>query len=143
MAEGIEIIIKKKGSPGETPEAAEASKETDGAPNEPGKPSNLQKQINTLLINYGKQSLQEGFKIFSDISGNYVLSNKIDTAVNLAADAATIAAGGWVGAIAVGFKYTTQSIEQAINLRREQNKIQAMNQMLGEITQLGGRYTNA
>ena len=141
--QGIEVIIKKKGSPGETPEAAEASQETAGVSNEPGKPSSTQKQVNTLLINYGKQSLQQGFKIYTDFSSNYTLSNKIDTVTNLAADIATIAAGGWLGVAAVGFKYSTQIIDSSINNQRMQNQIQARNMMLGDIVQLGGRYTNA
>lgn len=137
MPEGIEIKISKKGAPG-TEGMPDAKKDS-----EPGKPSSTQKQVNTLLVNYGKQSLQEGYKLITDFSGDYVTANRIDTVLNIAADISTIATGGWVGAIAVGFKYTTQSIEQTINLRREQNRIQTMNQMLGEITQLGGRYTNA
>ena len=137
MPEGIEIKISKKGAPG-----------TDGMPDgkkddEPGKPSSVQKQVNTLLINYGKQSLQEGYKLITDFTGDYVTANRIDTVLNVAADISSIAIGGWVGAVAVGFKHTTQTIESFINVNREQNRIRTMNQMLGEVVQLGGRYTNA
>ena len=137
MPEGIEVRIYKKGSPGTEGMQPDTKKDT-----EPGKPSALQKQVNTLLINYGKQTLQEGYKLITDFTGDYVLANRIDNALNVAADISTIAIGGWVGAIAVGFKRTTQAIEYEINARREQNRVNAMNQMLGEITQLGGRYTN-
>lgn len=137
MPEGIEIKISKKGAPGTEGMQPDATKDK-----EPGKPSSVQKQVNTLLVNYGKQSLAEAYKLYTDFSGDYVTANKIDAVLNIAADISTIAIGGWVGAVSVGFKYTTQTIEQSINVRREQNKIQAMNQMLGEIVQLGGRYTN-
>lgn len=139
MAEGIEVRIYKKGSPG----TEGTQQQTSTTATEPGKPSATQKQVNTLLINYGKQTLLEGYKLMTDFTGDYVLANKIDAALNIAADISTIMIGGWVGAVAVGFKRTTQEIEREINIRREQNKINAMNQMLGEITQLGGRYTNA
>lgn len=137
MPEGIEIKISKKGAPG-TEGMPDAKKDS-----EPGKPSSTQKQVNTLLINYGKQSLQEGYKLITDFTGNYVAANRIDTVLNVAADVSTIAIGGWVGAVAVGFKHTTQTIESFININREQNRIRTMNQMLGEVIQLGGRYTNA
>ena len=138
--QGIEIVIKKNGAPsGISSATPDEQRET----REPGKPSAIQKQVNTLLINYGKQTLQEGYKLITDFTGNYVLANKIDAVTNIAADISTIAIGGWVGAVAVGFKYTTNLIESSIQIQRERNAIEARNRMLGEIVQLGGRYTNA
>jgi len=145
MAEGIEIIIRKQGSPGTEDEGKTNDPSTAGAKggkNEPGKPTKMQKQVNGLLIQYGKQSLQEGYKLITDYTGDYITSKTIDTYVNLAADVATIAATGWVGAIAVGYKYATQAIEQSINVNRERSRIEAMNTQLGQITQFGGRYAN-
>lgn len=139
MADGIEVRIYKKGSPGTETTTQEAGTKA----SEPGKPTATQKQVNTLLINYGKQTLQEGYKLITDFTGDYVLANKIDGALNLAADITTIAFGGWVGAIAVAYKRTTQIVESEIAIARERNRINATKQMLGEITQLGGRYTNA
>ena len=145
MAEGIEIIIRKQGAPGTEDEGKANDPSTAGAKggkNEPGKPSKLQKQVNGLLIQYGKQSLQEGYKLISDYTGDYVTSKTIDMYVNIAADIATIAAAGWIGAIAVGYKYTTQAIEYGINLNRERAKVETFSSQLGEITKLGGRYAN-
>ena len=135
----IEVVIRKSGTPGMT-QANPASAHAEAS--EPGKPSVTQKQVNTLLINYGKQTLQEGFKLYNDFSGDYILANKIASATNIAADIATIAIGGWVGAVAVGYKYSTQLIEQAINIQRINNEIEARKIMLGQVVQLGGRYTN-
>ncbi len=145
MAEGIEIVIRKQGAPGTEDEGKANDTSTAGArggKDEPGKPSKLQKQVNALLIQYGKQSIQEGIKLITDYTGDYVTQKKIDMYTNVAADAAIIAATGWVGAIAVGYKYTTQAIEYSINLNRERAKIEAFNSQLGEITKLGGRYSN-
>lgn len=145
MAEGIEIIIRKQGAPGTEDEGNANDPSTAGAKggkNEPGKPSKLQKQVNALLIQYGKQSIQEGIKLITDYTGDYVMSRQIDMATNIAADVATVAATGWVGAIAVGYKYTTQAIEYGINQNRERARIEAYKSQLGEITQLGGRYAN-
>ena len=143
MPEGIEILIRKQGSPESVAEQANnTGVGASGGKEEPGKQSNTQKQVNTLLINYGKQSLQEGYKLITDYTGDYVTSKKIDMYTNIAADAATIAAGGWVGAIAVGFKYTTQSLEYAINLNREKARVEAYNIQLGDVIKLGGRYSN-
>ena len=91
MAEGIEVRIYKKGSPG----TEGTQQQTSTTATEPGKPSATQKQVNTLLINYGKQTLLEGYKLMTDFTGDYVLANKIDAALNIAADISTIMIGGW------------------------------------------------
>lgn len=141
----IEVIIREDGTstgtstqgPSSTPNGMPR-----GAKEEQGKPKGNQVNVNALLIDYGKTLLNTGLNVALDYSGNTILQDKISTATSLASDALMIAKGGWVGVAAVAIKYSTQAVTQAININREQYKVEVIRKQSGLIAEYGGRYTN-
>ena len=139
----IEIIIREDGtmSGNGTPQTSPNSTPR-GTKEEQGKPKGNQVNVNALLIDYGKQILNQGLSIGIEISGNNLLQDRISSLTNVAADALMIAKGGWVGVAAVAMKYATSSIEQQINLNRERYKVEELRRSTGLVAEYGGRYTN-
>ena len=139
----IEIIIREdgtmtgNGTPQTSPDSTPRGKKE-----EQGKPKGNQTNVNALLIDYGKQILNQGLSVGIEISGNTLLQDQISTVTNVAADALMIAKGGWVGVAAVAMKYATSSIEQQINLNRERYKVEELRRSTGLVAEYGGRYTN-
>lgn len=135
----IEIIIREdgtmtgNGTPQSTPK---------GAKEEQGKPKGNQSNVNALLIDYGKQILNQGLSVGIEITGNTLLQDQISTATSVAADVLMVAKGGWAGVAAVAMKYATSSIEQQINLNRERYKVEELRRSTGLVAEYGGRYTN-
>lgn len=138
----IEIIIREdgtmsgNGSPQSTPNSPRGKDE------EQGKPKGNQSNVNALLIDYGKQILNQGLSVGIEITGNTLLQDQISTATSVAADVLMVAKGGWAGVAAVAMKYATSSIEQQINLNRERYKVEELRRSTGLVAEYGGRYTN-
>lgn len=139
----IEIIIREDGtlSGNGTPQTSPDSTPR-GKKEEQGKPKGNQVNVNALLIDYGKQILNQGLSIGSEISGNNLLQDQISTLTNVAADVLMVAKGGWVGVAAVAMKYATSSIAQQINLNKERYKVEELRRSTGLVAEYGGRYTN-
>ena len=139
----IEIIIREDGttSGNGTPQTSPDSTPR-GKKEEQGKPKGNQTNVNALLIDYGKQILNQGLSVGIEISGNTLLQDQISTLTNVASDVLMIAKGGWVGVAAVAMKYATSSIEQQINISRERYKVEELRRSTGLVAEYGGRYTN-
>lgn len=96
--------------------------------------------ITSALIQAGKQAMMQGINNYSQISGDYQTTRKINTAIDIGADILTIAMGGPVGAIVVGTKYALQGVNSAIQTYNANQQINYDNQMLGNISRSGSRY---
>lgn len=138
----IEIIIREDGTVSGTNASQNGNAKAKGSKDEQGKPKDNQSNMNTLLIDYGKQILSEGFNVALDYSGNNIVRDAVSTVTNLAADAMMVVKGGWVGVAAVAMKYATSAIQSQIQLDRERYKVEVLRQQAGLIAEYGGRYTN-
>ncbi len=107
---------------------------------DPGK-LDIQKQaVNTAMINAGKQIASLGIREYGNITGDYATSNMVDTALGFGADILMIAAGGVVGAIAVGAKYTAQLLSQSVTLELSNRNVDFMRSRMGFVSARGSRY---
>lgn len=139
----IEIIIREDGTmTGNGTPQSSGNPQSKGAKEEQGKPKGNQSQVNALLIDYGKQILNQGLNVGIEISGNNLLQDRISTLTNVAADALMIAKGGWVGVAAVAMKYATSAIDLQIQLDRNRYTVEQLKQQAGLVAEYGGRYTN-
>ena len=139
----IEIIIREDGTmTGNGTPQTPSNPQSKGAKEEQGKPKGNQSQVNALLIDYGKQILNQGMNVGIEISGNNLLQDRISTLTNVAADALMIAKGGWVGVAAVAMKYATSAIDLQIQLDRNRYTVEQLKQQAGLVAEYGGRYTN-
>lgn len=134
--EPIEILIKKsETASGTIPKLDEKTKEQ-------GKPSAQVQAINNALIASGKQIINQGIRLQGDLSGNYVLSDSVNTLTSITADVLMIAKGGPIGVIAVASKYTiaiaTSYTKQAVADRENA----FIRQRTGFIATRGSRYTD-
>jgi hypothetical protein len=138
----IEVIIRDDGasisgiSPTTTPTSPRGAKE------EAGKPKPSQTNINALLIDYGRNIINQGVNVALDYSGNNILKDQINTVTNIATDILMIAQGGWVGVAAVAFKAASGAVNSFIQLDRNRYTSEVLRQQAGKIVELGGRYTN-
>ena len=133
MQGAISIKISKDQTvPGQAPDI--------GQQREPGKPSTKDQAINTVLISAGRQILTQGISQFAELSGNYAAADRIDTVLSIASDVAIIAAGGTVGAIAVGVKYGMNIINSAIGQTVAMRDIELLRTRAGFISTQGSRY---
>lgn len=96
--------------------------------------------ITSALIQAGKQVMLQGINNYSQISGDYQTTRKINTAIDVGSDILTISMGGQVGVIMVGTKYALQGINSAIQTYNANRQINYDNQMLGNISRSGSRY---
>lgn len=135
---GIVVKIEKDSVSGGGAEGLSADK----AVMQPEKQSASSRSINTLLIDYAKRVMSEGVNVYIDQSGDYILNERINNAMSLSADALTIFAGGWVGAVAVGYKYASQAVKNMRETRRSINEINMLKEQAGRVIELGGRFTN-
>lgn len=132
----LEIVIKKSDT-GEnlfvTREKKTPSKK------EPGEQTKESQLLNPLITQYAKQLMNEGISVYGNVTGNTIQVNKINNFLNLTADA-VLAATGVVGLVAVGFKYTTQIINQQIEYQKAYDKSQFLQSGMGKIVNNYGRY---
>lgn len=139
----IEIIIREDGTmTGDGTPQTSGSPQSKGAKEEQGKPKGNQSQVNALLIDYGKQILNQGLNVGVEITGNNLLQDRISALTNVAADALMIAKGGWVGVAAVAMKYATSAINLQIQLERNRYTVEQLQKQAGLVAEYGGRYTN-
>ena len=136
----IEIIIRESGTEGVTNNGVPQAD-----PNflqEQGVENSNQKQVNTLLIDYGKQIIQNGVDAYIDYTGNYILSNKIQSGISFAANALMAVKGGTVGRIAVAFNAVNNIIKTSKEVSRANQRVDFIKNQAGKIVEMGGRYTN-
>ena len=140
----IEVIIRESGNAG-----LNDSLPNNGVPEadpnlsqEQGVENSNQSQVNALLINYGKQLLQDGISIYTDYTGSYLLSNKIENVTTFAADALMVIKGGWVGRIAVAYNTINSMIKSSREVQEANERAQYLKNQMGKVVEMGGRYTN-
>ena len=137
MATGyIDIKINKT-------DQADVSKPTPDQPvtrDEPGKLSVQDAAVNTALINTGKQIASMGLREYGNITGDMATVNMVDMALGFGSDILMVAAGGPVGLIAVGTKYTTQLISQSVAQYINDKNIDFMRSRMGMVAVRGSRY---
>lgn len=138
----IEIIIRDDGASISGTSPTTTSTSPRGAKEEAGKPKPSQTNINALLIDYGRNIINQGVNVALDYSGNNILKDQINTVTNIATDILMIAQGGWVGVAAVAFKAASGAVNSFIQLDRNRYTSEVLRQQAGKIVELGGRYTN-
>ncbi len=136
MSQPIEILIKKS----EAPEGS-APINQDGK-TEQGKPSPQVMAINNALISAGKQAITNGIRQQGALTGDYTLSDSINTLTSFTADALMIAKGGPVGIIAVASKYTLAAINSSVQQTIADRNNAFIRQRTGMISTKGSRYTD-
>lgn len=135
----IDIIIKNGGTPeGARPEAVA---EQERVVQEQGKPSLQTKAINTALIGLSKQAFTVGLNQYGNLTGNYATVETIDNTLGFIADAGMIAAGGAVGAIAVGAKYAIQGVNSYVEQFNKNQELAEMMKRSGNVALKGSRYS--
>lgn len=107
---------------------------------EQGKPTLKNSAINTAMVQFGKQALNQGVRFYGDATGDYVTTEIIDTGVGLLGDLATIGVGGAVGLGVVLTKYAGNAIQSSINQRNADRETERLNQRSGIISKKGSRY---
>lgn len=107
---------------------------------DPAKPDLKTQAVNAAIINAGKNVAMQGVRAMGDITGDYAMTNTIDTTLSIGADVLMIAAGGPVGVIAVGAKYTTQFINQQAALYNSNQEINRQRARMGVVISRGSRY---
>lgn len=134
----IHVIIQKD----QTNSEIYSQEESQGLASEKDveKPSVEKQAVATALLQAGQQALAQGIDSYITITGNYQLGKAISFVSGIATDVLTIAKGGWVGAIAVGTKYTLNAVKSFTNTYVQNREIEYNNQMLGAISRQGSRY---
>lgn len=134
MPEPIEIVIRKTQETS-TQSSSKQKKDTKG------KEDIQRKAINTALISAGKKIASYGVSQYGNLTGNTIRQRKIDDTLQVASYIGQIAAGGWVGAIAVGVQLTTSAINNETATRKANQQAELLYQRSGNITLNGGRGT--
>ena len=134
----LEITIKK-GTDGSNEFVTRETTSNIPKVNEVGKASPKSQLVMGLATQYAKQLMNEGINVYANVTGNTIQTNQINRFLNITADVA-LAASGIVGAIAVGFKYTTQAINEQIEIQKAYNKSQFIQSGMGKIVNSYGRY---
>lgn len=138
----IEVIIREQGTGGVSNNNSGVPQVDPDNSEEQGVENSNQKQVNALLIDYGKQLLQDGISIYTNYTGNYLLSNQIDTVTTFAADALMVIKGGWVGRIAVAYNTINSMIKSSREVQEANERAQYLKNQMGKVVEMGGRYTN-
>lgn len=132
MPEPIEIVIRKIQETS-TQEKKEKKSNKDE--------STSLKAIKTALVSAGTNLANYGVSQFGNMTGYTIAQRNIENALNIAGYVGQIVAGGWVGAIAVGFQLTTQAMNTAIANDKANQQAQMLYQRSGNVTIDGGRGT--
>lgn len=136
MAEPIEIVIRKTQETSTQESVAKSGDKT------PKKDENTtQKAIKTALVSAGKNIASYGVSQYGNITGNTIAQRNIDNLLTVAGYVGQIAAGGWVGAIAVGVQLTAQISNNFIAATKANQQAELLYQRSGNITIDGGRGT--
>ena len=95
--------------------------------------SNKSSLVKTLAIQTGKSLFNYGLSVFGDLTGNYVLENKINDAINIASTAAMLATFP-VGTIAAVTQITTSTISSFINQNKSNLETNLLRSRTGNST---------
>lgn len=95
------------------------------------KASTTQNVAQMLAFRVGTNALQYGLNNYADLTGDYIGQEAIEVVSNIASDIFMIAKGGWLGAAAVGIKYTTKGITQGISYSKSRTKANMLQERLG------------
>lgn len=130
-----ELVVTIKKGDGVIPNQAQESKQLST------QESNTSKsQINTLMIDYGKKLMQQGFNTYINITGETLMGNRVNELVDISGDILMILKGGVVGAVAVGFKTATKAIDSYIQNTKANNNAEFLKSSMGKVRTNGGRY---
>ena len=89
--------------------------------------------IKTLAIQAGKTLFNYGLSVYGDLTGNYVLENKINDAINISSTAAMLATFP-VGTIAAVTQITTSTISSFINQNKSNLETNLLRSRTGNST---------
>ena len=136
MSQPIEIVIRKtqETSSQKTTSSVKSEKKTKGE-------DIKDRVVTTALISAGKSIASYGLRQFGNITGNTIAQRNVNNFLNVASYVGQIAAGGWVGAIAVGIQITTQANDININKEKANQQANLLYQRSGNVTIDGGRGT--
>ena len=130
-----ELVVTIKKGDGTIPNQAQESKQLSM------QESNVSKsQINTLMIDYGKKLMQQGFNTYINITGETLMGNRVNELVNVSGDILTIIKGGYIGLAAVGFKHATKILDTYIQNNKANNNAEFLKSSMGKVRTNGGRY---
>lgn len=95
--------------------------------------------ITPLLIQYGKQLLNDGTNAYSNLSGDTIRVNRINESLSLVATG-IMAISSPLGAIAAGYQTISQLSQTLINNAKANNEAMFLQQGQGRILNNYGRY---
>lgn len=99
----------------------------------------LQQAARTALVNAGKQLASYGLNQFGNLTGNKALSTQLDNITTFVGYAGQIAAGGLVGAAAVGVQIGIGAMNTYISNTRANQEANLLLQRSGNASLNGGR----
>lgn len=132
----LEIVIRKgeNGNEFTTRETTTRKEKID-----PGQETSQAKLIAPLIEQYSMKLMNEGINVYSNLTGNTIQTNKINSVINIASDI-ILATSGIPGAIAVGLKYVTQVVNEQIEVQKAYDKSAFIQRGMGKIVNSYGRY---
>lgn len=142
----IEIIVREMGSADGGAAASQSSMaEAAGEPaptkdTKKGKMSDAQKALLAGIINAGRQQAMNAVSQYGNLTGNYVVANNINIAIEIATDMAMVLKGGPVGVVAVLSKHTINAINAGISQANGVREQDFRNALLGRVATQGSRY---
>lgn len=95
--------------------------------------------VTPLLIQYGKQLLNDGINAYSNLSGDTIRVNRINESLSLVATG-LMAISYPLGAIAAGYQTISQLSQTLINNAKANNEAMYLQQGQGRILNNYGRY---
>lgn len=107
-----------------------------------GETDDLSKVVKTMLADAGKKIASNAMAQYGNLTGNTIKASRLKAATQIAGYAATIAAGGWVGVVAVAVDVGIQSINQLTEQRKSNAQADLIRQRIGNSTRNGSRDTN-
>ncbi len=107
---------------------------------DPEKRSNTQNAVSTMIVQVGSKIISQGVSMYGDLTGNYLEGKRISEFIGFAGDIGTIAVGGPIGAVAVGMKWATSTINNIVNLKKTNYSINFKAERTGNSALNGNRW---
>lgn len=136
-ASGSGVSANQAETTGNTP-----SQKTSNQQRKAGETDETTKAVRALLVDSGKKMLSNAMAQFGNLTGNNIAQRRIQAVTQIAGYAATIYAGGWVGAAAVAVDIGIQSVNQFVETRKTNAQAELIRQRIGNSTRNGSRDTN-
>lgn len=136
MAEAIEIVIRKNQEGALTNSGSEKVVSS----NEKGGTKNT--IVNSILVSMGKQIATQTLSVYGKATGNTLVNQKIENALNIANMAIQITQFGWVGVGMVAFEVATDVINKSVSVTNANREADYLLARTGNTRLDGGRGTN-